>query len=89
MRYSRVPRVKATTLGMLATESGTEAGNPRHCLECGKPIIHRRITALYCSGKCREIHNAQKRRQIRNDAKDNAPALRDPERDAGLSREPD
>jgi predicted nucleic acid-binding Zn ribbon protein len=42
-----------------------EEDNPRRCVECGKPILHRRVTALYCSGKCRELHNAQKRRQAR------------------------
>jgi hypothetical protein len=47
-----------------------EEDNPRRCVECGKPILHRRVTALYCSGKCRELHNAQKRRQARYEAKD-------------------
>ena len=28
-------------------------------------IVHRRTTALYCSGKCRELHNARKRREAR------------------------
>jgi predicted nucleic acid-binding Zn ribbon protein len=46
-------------------KSRKESGDPRHCVECGKPIVHRRITALYCSGKCREIHNARKRRDAR------------------------
>src|SRR5215813_601787 len=96
MRYSRISRLKATTHGMLAAQSGTEASHPsgaeanhpRHCLECGKPIVHRRITALYCSGKCREIHNAQKRRQARNnatgappDTMDASPITREPEAD--------
>jgi len=84
MGYSRIPRLKATTVGMLATKSGREASNLRYCLECGKPIVHRRITALYCSGKCREIHNAQKRRQVHNDTKDGPPATCEPEKDAQL-----
>jgi predicted nucleic acid-binding Zn ribbon protein len=49
------------------------ASNPRaSCIECGKLIVHRRTTALYCSGKCREIHNALKRRQARSEMKDAA-----------------
>jgi predicted nucleic acid-binding Zn ribbon protein len=49
------------------------AGNPRaSCIECGNPIVHRRTTALYCSGKCRELYNARKRRQARSDMKDAA-----------------
>jgi predicted nucleic acid-binding Zn ribbon protein len=90
MRYSRISRLKATTHGVFAAKSGAEAGppsdaaasNPRHCLECGKPIVRRRITALYCSGKCREIHNAQKRRQARHDAMDAPPTISAPETDA-------
>jgi predicted nucleic acid-binding Zn ribbon protein len=39
------------------------------CVECGKPVMRRRSTALYCSGKCREIHNARKRRQARTEMK--------------------
>jgi predicted nucleic acid-binding Zn ribbon protein len=86
MRYSRISRLKATTHAVLAAQPGTEAGHPsrteathpRHCLECGKPIVHRRITALYCSGKCREIHNAQKRRQVRHDTIDTLPATSEP-----------
>jgi predicted nucleic acid-binding Zn ribbon protein len=66
---------------MMAMTSSATAGNLRHCLECGKPIIRRRITALYCSGKCREIHNAQKRRQVRHDTIDAAPPMREPETD--------
>jgi predicted nucleic acid-binding Zn ribbon protein len=62
--------------------SGTEASHPRHCIECGKPIIRRRITALYCSGKCREIHNAQKRRQTRHNMIDAAPTRSEPETSA-------
>jgi hypothetical protein len=73
MGYSRISRLKTATLGMLAIESGTEASDPRQCLECGKLIVHRRVTALYCSGKCREIHNAQKRRQARHDTKNPQP----------------
>lgn len=57
-----------------------KAGPARHCLECGKPIVHRRVTALYCSGKCRERHNALKRRQARNgEAKKGAPPVCAPE----------
>jgi predicted nucleic acid-binding Zn ribbon protein len=56
-----------------------ETGQPRHCVECGKPIIHRRTTALYCSGKCRENHNAGKRRQARSEMKEAAQALCTPE----------
>jgi predicted nucleic acid-binding Zn ribbon protein len=55
---------------MLAVKPGVEASHPRQCLQCGKLIVHRRITALYCSGKCREIHNAHKRRRVRGDTKD-------------------
>jgi predicted nucleic acid-binding Zn ribbon protein len=42
----------------------------RLCVECGKPIMHRRTTAFYCSGKCRELHNARKRQQARVALKD-------------------
>jgi predicted nucleic acid-binding Zn ribbon protein len=45
---------------------------PRLCVECGKPIIYRRTTAFYCSGKCRELHNAHKRQQARIALKDTA-----------------
>jgi predicted nucleic acid-binding Zn ribbon protein len=45
----------------------------RHCAECGNPIIHRRRTAFYCSGKCREIHNVRKRREARYEMKNAAP----------------
>jgi predicted nucleic acid-binding Zn ribbon protein len=48
------------------------AGRLRHCVACGKLIVHRRMTALYCSGKCREIHNARKRRDARRDTKNAA-----------------
>jgi predicted nucleic acid-binding Zn ribbon protein len=49
------------------------AGVPlRLCVECGKPIVHRRTTAFYCSGKCRELHNARKRQQTRNAMKEAA-----------------
>jgi predicted nucleic acid-binding Zn ribbon protein len=58
---------------------GAGAGRTRHCVECGKPIVHRRMTALYCSGKCREIHNAGKRRQARHEMKNAAQAARPPE----------
>jgi predicted nucleic acid-binding Zn ribbon protein len=51
---------------------GAAAGDPHHCVECGKPIVRRRTTALYCSGKCREIHNARKRRQARHEMKNAA-----------------
>ena len=51
--------------GPAAMSAGAELGEPRRCLECGKPIVHRRVTALYCSGKCRELHNARRRRQAR------------------------
>ena len=47
-----------------------EGNNPRYCVACGKPIVHRRVTALYCSGKCRELHNAQKRRKARHETKE-------------------
>jgi predicted nucleic acid-binding Zn ribbon protein len=46
---------------------------PRHCVECGNPIVHRRKTAFYCSGKCREIHNVRKRREARFEMKNAAP----------------
>jgi predicted nucleic acid-binding Zn ribbon protein len=49
--------------------AGAEEGTVRRCVECGKPIVHRRVTALYCSGKCRELHNARKRRQARHATK--------------------
>jgi predicted nucleic acid-binding Zn ribbon protein len=45
-------------------------GTARRCVECGKPIVHRRVTAFYCSGKCRELHNARKRREARHVPKD-------------------
>jgi predicted nucleic acid-binding Zn ribbon protein len=48
----------------------TETGDPRRCIECEKPIVRRRTTALYCSGKCREIYNARKRRQARQEMKE-------------------
>jgi hypothetical protein len=38
-----------------------------------------RTTELYCSGKCREIRNARKRRQERSDMKDAAPPACTPE----------
>jgi predicted nucleic acid-binding Zn ribbon protein len=44
----------------------------RLCVECGKPIVNRRTTAFYCSGKCRELHNARKRQQARIALKDDA-----------------
>ena len=55
--------------------SSAGAGDPRHCVACGKQIFHRRMTALYCSGKCREIHNARKRRQARSEMKEAARAV--------------
>jgi predicted nucleic acid-binding Zn ribbon protein len=61
---------------------GVEASNARQCLQCGKLIVHRRITALYCSGKCREIHNAQKRRQVRDDTTAVSPGPCEPETNA-------
>jgi predicted nucleic acid-binding Zn ribbon protein len=51
-------------------KAGEEEGAARRCVECGKPIVRRRVTALYCSGKCRELHNARKRRQARSETKD-------------------
>jgi len=79
--YGRVESVEihSAKRGMLAMKPGTEASDPRLCLQCGKRIVHRRVTALYCSGKCREIHNAQKRRQIRQDAKEAPPGISQPE----------
>jgi hypothetical protein len=59
---NRIPISEAAVLQAFVMKSGTRESNTRHCLQCGKPIVHRRITALYCSGKCREIHNANKRR---------------------------
>jgi predicted nucleic acid-binding Zn ribbon protein len=53
-----------------AMKAGAEEGRPRRCVACGKPIVHRRVTALYCSGKCRELQNARKRRQARHETKD-------------------
>jgi predicted nucleic acid-binding Zn ribbon protein len=41
-------------------------------MECGKPIVRRRTTALYCSGKCREIHNARKRRKTGDETQEAA-----------------
>jgi predicted nucleic acid-binding Zn ribbon protein len=64
------------------------AADLRHCVECGKPIVHRRMTALYCSGKCRESYNARKRRQARYemqarpDMNDAAPPMCVPEAEA-------
>jgi predicted nucleic acid-binding Zn ribbon protein len=51
-------------------KAGAEEAATRRCVECGKPIVHRRVTALYCSGKCRELHNALKRRQARHGTKE-------------------
>jgi predicted nucleic acid-binding Zn ribbon protein len=51
-------------------KAGAEEGVARRCVECTKPIVHRRVTALYCSGKCRELRNARKRRQARHATKD-------------------
>jgi Uncharacterized protein containing a Zn-ribbon (DUF2116) len=51
-------------------KADADGDTPRHCVKCGKPIVHRRVTALYCSGKCRELYNAHKRRQARSDTKD-------------------
>jgi predicted nucleic acid-binding Zn ribbon protein len=51
-------------------KADAEPGTARGCVECGKPIVHRRVTALYCSGKCRELHNARKRRQARHATKE-------------------
>jgi predicted nucleic acid-binding Zn ribbon protein len=67
--------------GAFAMKSGKKVSNLRHCLECGKPIIHRRITAVYCSGKCREVHNAKKRRLAHEDTEDVSPPLRKPQAD--------
>jgi predicted nucleic acid-binding Zn ribbon protein len=50
-------------------KAGAQEGSARRCVECAKPIVHRRVTALYCSGKCRELHNARKRRQARDGTK--------------------
>jgi len=71
---SRAPKLSAAGPGTVIMKFGPKAGSPRHCLECGKLIAHRRITALYCSGKCREIHNAKKRRQAREEVKNGEPA---------------
>lgn len=62
--------------------AGAEEGAQRHCVECGKQIVHRRVTALYCSGKCREMHNARKRRQARSETKDVLHAIPVEETDA-------
>jgi hypothetical protein len=59
---------------MIPLNPGTDADDPRRCLECGKPVVRRRITALYCSGKCRERHNARKRQQTRYHAEEVMPA---------------
>ena len=75
--YNRVPPLAAAILGAFAMKSDS----PRHCLECGKLIVHRRITAFYCSGKCREIHNAQRRRLAREEAKITLPPTHTPEAD--------
>lgn len=68
-------------IGAPAMKPGAHVGGPRHCLECGKLIARRRVTAVYCSGKCREIHNAKKRRQAREDAKNGSLSAPDPETD--------
>jgi predicted nucleic acid-binding Zn ribbon protein len=57
--------------------AGTD--QPRHCVECGKPVVHRRTTALYCSGKCRELYNARKRRRVRTEMKEAAQVAETPE----------
>jgi predicted nucleic acid-binding Zn ribbon protein len=67
---------------MFAMKPRAGASDPRQCLECGKLIVHRRITALYCSGKCREIHKAEKRRRVRGDMKDVPPGTCEPETNA-------
>src|SRR5215471_5800611 len=83
--YSNVPTFKAAILlRAFAMTSGAGDRNARHCLQCGKPIVHRRITAFYCSGKCREIHNAQRRRIAREEAKTDAPPTATPEADNGI-----
>jgi predicted nucleic acid-binding Zn ribbon protein len=56
-------------------KAGAKEAAPRPCVECGKPIVHRRVTALYCSGKCRELHNALKRRQARHETQEATEAV--------------
>jgi len=72
----------AAACEVFVMKSGTQASKPRHCLECGKPIIHRRSTAFYCSGKCREAYNANKRRLARENTKKTAPPADKSETDA-------
>jgi predicted nucleic acid-binding Zn ribbon protein len=49
-------------------KSTTKTGEPRRCLQCGKPILYRRSTAKYCTSKCNIIFNYRKRKAARQAA---------------------
>lgn len=70
---------RAAAGGPAAMKTRAETGDARWCIECGKQILHRRMTALYCSGKCREIYNARKRRQARSEMKNAAEPVHAPQ----------